>query len=261
MLNSALIIDNAFASMAGATDLQMTAYSGFTLLNLMEGKGDKKALRRDLAAHAANTGRIAKNTWESYAKAVEVAADKLATHLADDAEFLAIFNMGEVEAVDEIRKLYEGLDILSGSDIREWSKAPGFEPLDKEAVKRARKAASDQKKLDEAQASLALRRATAKGFGGAVATMSPAEVVAFDPMAALLASIGAIGSTADALAALDALNGKIAELRALAALPLPTSDVAPVTADDATHAPNSAQAVVAADVAKLASHFSGRKAA
>lgn len=256
MLNSALIIDNAFASMTGAVSLQMHAYAGFTLLNLMEGKGDKKALRRDLAAHAANTGRIAKNTWESYAKAVEVAADKLATHLATDIDFLAIFNMGEVEAVDEIRKLYEGLDILSGSDIREWSKAPGFEPLDKEAVKRARKEAAEAKRLADAQASLALRRATSKGFGGVMATAPATEAGVIDPMAALLAAIGGISSQADAMAALEALNGKLTELAALKAKgeALPVT-VAPVVADDADVAPNSGQALVAADVAALAAHF------
>ncbi|WP_163827440.1 hypothetical protein, partial [Proteus vulgaris] len=46
-----------------------------------------------------------------------------------------------------VRQLYEGLNILSGSDIRAWATAGEFLPLDKAAAKAAKVEASKAKAL------------------------------------------------------------------------------------------------------------------
>lgn len=227
-LNNARVADIGFSALVGAESMKMHAYSAFTLLFMMNSSADPKVIRKHLAVRAADTGVIAKNTWESYVKGVEVAAGKFRTHLAADAEFLAIFDMDAEDAVDAVRVLYEGVNVVSGSDIRAWSKLDGLLPLDKEAAKREAKAAADAKKLAAGAGAAALFFAQNAADSSAIPDMAAGAA----PMSALdtiLAAIGALGNEADALKALEAVNTRLASFQAIKAAPT----VAPVLSDDA----------------------------
>jgi hypothetical protein len=245
-LNLARVADVSFAALVGAESMKLHAYSGFTLLVLMSPATDHKVLRRHLAVRAAETGVIAKNTWESYAKGIDTAAAKFVTHAA--GEVAAILDMkDEADAVDAVRCLYEGLNILSGSDIRDWSKAEGFEPLDKAAAKAAKAAKAKEDKLAKDAGAAALFFAGNAADSSAISDMATAPVSAID---AILAAIAALGSEADALAALEAVNTRLATMQAAKDAAPEAEAVAPVLADD--KAPSAAST--------LAAHFN-RKAA
>lgn len=236
-LNNARVADIGFSALVGAESMKMHAYSAFTLLFMMNSGADPKVIRKHLAVRAADTGVIAKNTWESYVKGVEVAAGKFRTHLAADAEFLAIFDMDAEDAVDAVRVLYEGVNVVSGSDIRAWSKLDGLLPLDKEAAKREAKAAADAKKLAAGAGAAALFFAQNAADSSAIPDMAAGAAPA-DPMAALAAILATLDEAAT-MKALEAVNARLATMaKAKAAAPAPT--VAPVLADDATPHPLSA---------------------
>lgn len=246
-LNAARIADFAFDYLVGAESLKMAAYSGFTLLVLCNNRApagkrvDHKTLRKMLSVRADQTGVIAKNTWESYAKGIDDAADKLAENLATDPEFLAIFDTDEESAIDGVRLIFEGLNVVSGGDIREWSKAPGFEPLDKEAAKAARKAKAAADKLAKAQTEAALFFATNYGDASDVAPALPATLSA-DPVAAIVAALATLTAAQrqDILTALNPMLATDATNGAAALAAAPAATVAPVLADDVTPHPLSA---------------------
>lgn len=243
-LNNAAVADVAFAALVGAESMKLHAYSGFTLLFIMNPTTDTKVIRKNLAVRAMLTGVIAENTWQSYVKGVETAATMFQTHAPD--EVAAILDMATDEAVDAMRTLYEGLNITSGSDIRAWATAGVFEPLDKAAAKAAKAAAAKAKSLAKGQGEAALFFAQNATDSSAISDMAPAA-----PVSALDAVLAAIGqlATADAMTALAALNERIGALQAMAdAAPAPT--LAPVLAD--TVEPNPASA--------LAKHFNKRAA-
>jgi len=228
-LNNSRLTDLAFDALVGAQSMQMHAYSAFTLVFVLNSGVNQKAVRAALSVRAAETGVIAKNTWESYVKALDVAAGKFVTHA--QAELTAIRDMGEADAIDAMRQLYEGLDIQSGSDIREWSKAEGFEPLDKAAIKAARAAKAKAERDAKAAVDAAKFFAINHTDSAAISDMAPAAPV--NPLDAILAAIGALGSEADVMAALGAVNDRLALMQAAkAAAPAPDA-VAPVLADDA----------------------------
>ena len=230
-LNNARVADIGFSALVGAESMKMHAYSAFTLLFMMNSSADPKVIRKHLAVRAADTGVIAKNTWESYVKGVEVAAGKFRTHLAADAEFLAIFDMDAEDAVDAVRVLYEGVNVVSGSDIRAWSKLDGLLPLDKEAAKREAKAAADAKKLAAGAGAAALFFAQNAADSSAIPDMAAGAPA--DPMAALAAILATLDEAAT-MKALEAVNARLATM-AKAKAAAPKADpkaVAPVLADD-----------------------------
>lgn len=231
-LNNAAVADIGFASLVGAESMKLHAYSAFTLLFIINPGTDTKLIRRHLSVRAAETGVIAKNTWESYVKGVETAAGMFRTHAPD--EVATISDMGADEAVDAVRQLYEGLNILSGSDIRAWATAGEFLPLDKAAAKAAKVEASKAKALAKGAAAATLFFAS----NAADSATLPDAAAAVSALSGILAAIGALGH-ADALEAMAALNAHIAALDKLVAdAPAPTT--APVLADDATVAALSA---------------------
>lgn len=243
-LNNAAVADIGFASLVGAESMKLHAYSAFTLLFIMNSGTDTKVIRKHLAVRAHETGLIAENTWQSYVKGVETAAGMFHTHAA--YEVAAILDMAADEAVDAVRQLYEGLNILSGSDIRAWATAGEFLPLDKAAAKAAKAAAAKAKALGRDASAAALFFAGNAADSSAISDMAPAA-----PVSALDAVLAAIGqlATADAMTALAALNERIGALQAMAdAAPAPT--LAPVLADTVEPSPASA----------LAKHFNKRAA-
>ncbi|BAQ50313.1 hypothetical protein [Methylobacterium aquaticum] len=236
-LTSDAVAKIGFDALVGAENYKIHAYSAFTLLFMMNSGVDPKRLRANLAVRAAETGVIAENTWQSYVKGVETAADKFSTHLASDPEFLTIRDMGPEDAVEAVRRLYEAVNVVSGSDIREWSKLEGFEPLDKAGLKAKRAAEAKARKLaaQKAEADAFFAKAP---WAGAEAEAGAGEAAPADPMAALAALLSTLDE-ASTLKALEAVNARLATMaKAKAAAPAPT--VAPVLADDATPHPLSA---------------------
>lgn len=260
-LNSAAILDVSFGYLMNAEDMKMNAYSGFTLLVLTNGvwaapgaSVDEKTTRKLLRAQASLVGFIATNTWDSYVKGIFDAADKFAANLQHDtseagAEFRAIRDMDTVDAIEAVRRLYETLNVVTGGHIRDWSKAPGFEPLDREAVKAAAKAAAKAKARDAELAALATFRARNSTDSATISDMAPAAPAApADPVAALAALLGTM-KEGDLLRAMEAVNERLTFLAAAKAKP---ATVAPVLADDVVPAPKSGQAAIAARVAEAA---------
>lgn len=241
---NAAIAELSFDALNGAESMKLHAYSGFTLLFILNAATDTKVLRKHLSAQARKTGLIAANTWESYVKGVDTAAGMFREHAP--AEVAAILDMDVAEAVDAVRSLYEGLNILSGSDIRAWATAGEFAPLDKEAAKRAKAEAAKAKRQ------AAEDEAAARFFAGAapatIADMGGASAAPATAIEAVLAMIGTLGH-ADAAKAMAALNAHIVALdAAVEAAPAPT--VAPVLADDALVSAKSS----------LAAHFNAKAA-
>ncbi|MEH3064928.1 MAG: hypothetical protein PGN33_20040 [Methylobacterium radiotolerans] len=227
-LNNAAVADVAFAALVGAESMKLHAYSGFTLLFMMNSTTDTKVIRKHLAVRAAATGVIAENTWQSYVKGVETAAAMFHTHAAD--EVAAILDMATEEAVDAVRCLYEGLNITSGSDIRAWATAGEFLPLDKAAAKAAKAEAAKAKALAKGQGAAALFFAQNAADSATISDMAPAA-----PVSALEAAMAALAglSEADTMALLAAVNTRLGTMQAAKdAAPAPT--LAPVLADDAT---------------------------
>ena len=223
-LNNAAVADIGFASLVGAESMKLHAYSAFTLLFMMNSGTDIKVIRKHLAARAHDTGLIAENTWQSYVKGVETAAGMFHTHAPD--EVAAILDMAADEAVDAVRQLYEGLNILSGSDIRAWATAGEFLPLDKAAAKAAKAAAAKAKSLAKGAAEADLFFARNAKDSSTISDMAPAPVTALDAALAALASL----NETDTMALLGALNERLATMQAAKdAAPEPT--LAPVLAD------------------------------
>lgn len=225
-LNNSAVADIGFTSLVGAESMKLHAYSAFTLLFIMNSTADTKLIRKHLAVRAAQTGVIAENTWQSYVKGVETAASMFRTHAPD--EVAAILDMAADEAVDAMRELYEGLNILSGSDIRAWATAGVFEPLDKAAAKAAKQAAAKAKQLASNTSAAALFFAGNAADSSTISDMAaPAPVSALD---AALAALGQLGE-ADTMALLAALNDRLSTMQAAKdAAPAPT--LAPVLPDD-----------------------------
>ncbi|GJE78067.1 hypothetical protein [Methylorubrum suomiense] len=242
-LNNGTVADIGFASLVGSESLRMHAYSAFTLLFMMNSGRDPKEIRRHLSGRAADTGVIAKNTWESYVKGVEAAAGMFRQHAPD--EVAAIFDMDAEAAVDGVRTLYEGLNITSGSDIRAWSTAGVFEPLDKAAAKAAKAAEAKAKALAKGAGAAAAFFAGNAADSSTISDMGTAGPA--DPVAAILAMLGTL-TDGQLLDVVKATNTRLGELEAAKARP--ADKVAPVVADNATVDAKSA----------LAAHFN-RKAA
>ncbi|PZP71788.1 hypothetical protein [Methylorubrum populi] len=229
-LNNAAVADIGFASLVGAESMKLHAYSAFTLLFMMNSGTDPKAIRKHLAVRAADTGVIAKNTWESYVKGVETAAGMFRQHAPD--EVATIFDMGADDAVDAVRTLYEGLNILSGSDIRAWATAGVFEPLDKAAAKAAKAAAAKTSALAKGAGAAALFFAGNAADSSTISDMG-GEAAPADPIAAIAALLAGLDEAAT-MKALEAVNARLAIMQAAKdAAPAPDK-VAPVLADDAT---------------------------
>lgn len=224
-LNNAAVADVAFAALVGAESMKLHAYSGFTLLFMMNSGTDTKVIRKHLAVRAAQTGVIAENTWQSYVKGVETAAGMFHTHAAD--EVAAILDMATEEAVDRVREMFEELNITSGSDIRAWATAGEFVPLDKAAAKAAKAEAAKAKAMAKNTGAAALFFAANAADSSTISDMAPAAPVS--ALDAVLAGIAAL-TTADAMTALAALNERIGALQGMVdAAPAPT--LAPVLAD------------------------------
>jgi len=237
MLNALKLANNAFTALQAAESFKMHAYSGFTLVFILEGQrgADPKATRKVLSALARNTSLIAKNTWESYVGSVDKAAAMFMEHASD--EIAAIRDMGEDDAVEAMRVLYEGLNIVSGGDIRLWATAGQFLPLDKDAMKAAKAAASKAAKEAKEDSLLAMWGATNYADSSA---LKPAEQgaapEASNPMEALLSILGRL-TQAQLIEATGALNARLAELATVTAEANAvdaTKVVAPVVADNAT---------------------------
>lgn len=228
-LNNAAVADVAFAALVGAESMKLHAYSGFTLLFMMNSGTDTKVIRKHLAVRAAQTGVIAENTWQSYVKGVETAAGMFHTHAAD--EVAAILDMATEEAVDRVREMFEELNITSGSDIRAWATAGAFEPLDKAAAKAAKAEAAKAKAMAKNSGAAALFFAANATDSAAISDMAPVQA---DPTADVLAALAGVHSGADLMLILDAVNRKLADLARLEALAAETAPtLAPVLADDA----------------------------
>ena len=221
----------------GAESLKMHAYSGFTLVFILEGQrgADARATRKVLSALARNTSLIAKNTWESYVGSVDKAAAMFMEHASD--EIATIRDMVEDDAVEAMRVLYEGLNIVSGGDIRLWATAGQFEPLDKEAMKAEKAAKAKAAKEAKEDAALALWGATNYADSSALKPSEQgAAPEAANPMEALLSILGRL-TPAQLVEATGVLNARLAELTeatAQANAVDATKVVAPVVADDAT---------------------------
>jgi hypothetical protein len=98
--------------------------------------------------------------------------------------------MAADEAVDAVRQLYKGLNILSGSDIRAWATAGAFEPLDEAAAKAAEAAAAKAKALGRDASAAALFFAGNAADSSAISDMAPAASVS--ALEAVLAGIAAL---------------------------------------------------------------------
>ncbi len=237
MLNALKLANNAFSALMGAESLKMHAYSGFTLVFILEGQrgADARATRKVLSALARNTSLIAKNTWESYVGSVDKAAAMFMEHASD--EIATIRDMVEDDAVEAMRVLYEGLNIVSGGDIRLWATAGQFEPLDKEAMKAEKAAKAKAAKEAKEDAALALWGATNYADSSALKPSEQgAAPEAANPMEALLSILGRL-TPAQLVEATGVLNARLAELTeatAQANAVDATKVVAPVVADDAT---------------------------
>ena len=237
MLNALKLANNAFSALMGAESLKMHAYSGFTLVFILEGQrgADARATRKVLSALARNTSLIAKNTWESYVGSVDKAAAMFMEHASD--EIATIRDMVEDDAVEAMRVLYEGLNIVSGGDIRLWATAGQFEPLEKEAMKAEKAAKAKAAKEAKEDAALALWGATNYADSSALKPSEQgAAPEAANPMEALLSILGRL-TPAQLVEATGVLNARLAELTeatAQANAVDATKVVAPVVADDAT---------------------------
>lgn len=249
VITNASLVDYGYACLVNAENYKLHAYSAFTLLFIHNRGTDPKVTRSMLAPMAAKTGLIAENTWQSYVKGVEVTAQRLYDNMVEEITHIRTLDLEP--AVDEIRKIFEMLNIVTGGDIRDWSKTEGFEPLDKAgiAAKRKAKAAADKK----AKADAALSEWLAKPLNAPAP--APAVVQDADPVAAIIAALASLtmSQRQDILGGLnDLITADIANAgKALAAAPAADPmAVAPVLADD-----------VAPDAAStLAKHFN-RKAA
>lgn len=236
MLNALKLANNAFTALQAAESYKMHAYSGFTLVFILEGQrgADPKATRKVLSALARNTSLIAKNTWESYVGSVDKAAAMFMKHASD--EIATIRDMSEDDAVEAMRVLYEGLNIVSGGDIRLWATAGQFLPLDKEAMKAEKAAKAKAAKEAKEDAALALWGATNYADNSALKPSEQgAAPEAANPMEALLSILGRLTET-QLIEATKALNERLAVvsvMRATANKVDPAKAVAPVLADDA----------------------------
>lgn len=252
MLNALKLANNAFTALMGAESLKMHAYSGFTLVFILEGQrgADPKTVRKNLSALARNTSLIAKNTWESYVGSVDKAAAMFMEHASD--EIATIRDMSEDDAVEAMRVLYEGLNIVSGGDIRLWATAGQFLPLDKEAMKAEKAAKAKAAKEAKEDASLALWGATNYADSS---TLKPSEQgaapEAANPMEALLSIIGRLTpeQLLDATVALNTRLTEVQDMQRAARKVDPKKAVVPVVADTAKVDPKSAQAARTARVA------------
>ena len=212
-LNTGKLVDVAFDALSGAASMAMHAYSGFTLVFIVSAQRgeDMKHVRKMLSAQAAATGVIAANTWESYVKSIDTAAKMFLKHAPE--EIATIRDMvDEAEAVDGMRVLYEGLNILSGGDIRLWATAGKFEPLNKEAMKAAKAAAAKEAKAAKAAEELAMFRAQTVADSS---SLNPSEAAAAgtDDVAAALASLIGRLTPEQLVDAVGAINTRLDTLR------------------------------------------------
>ncbi len=239
-LNTGKLVDVSFAALSGAASMAMHAYSGFTLVFIVSAQRgeDMKHVRRMLSAQAAATGVIAANTWESYVKSIDTAAKMFLEHAPE--EIATIRDMvDEAHAVDAMRTLYEGLNIVSGGDIRLWATAGAFEPLNKEALKAEKAAKAKADKAAKQAEELAKFRAQNVADSSNLKPSEAAAAGADDVAAALASLIGRL-TPKQLVDAVGAINARMTELQAVtdAANAVDVKKaVAPVVADTATPHP------------------------
>lgn len=233
-LNNGILLSRGFEMLDRAECSRMASMSAFTVLvlnctTLATGVPmPEKELRKILAAEAFVRG-INKGTWEAYVSGVFGCADKLARGMPDLMD--TISDLDEDGACAEIEAAYAMHNVTSGGHMRDWAKQEGFAPYDAERVARERREAQQRKAADAMAATLAAFKASS-GKDSSTLTAQAAPATLTTPLDAAMAAISDLVSEADVLAALSALNTKLAEFHALAAsVPAPTQ--APVLADDA----------------------------
>jgi len=235
MLNVAAVLDYTLSQFVNLEDILMSTWSGCVTLSICVGHfGDGSitidAARSEFKALALAQG-INKNTIESYLKPMFEAGDKLAKMGGDEAWFAGLVDLDAADAIAVVQGQLVALGMHSGSDIRAWTKQPGFE-----AYSKALKAPAKPKPV------AAPTGLFAKAVAMVPATRSSlvADEARANALDVAMKGLDAIADMAGLLALQARLSERLAEMQALAdALPEPTVGVLP---DDAVIHPRASAA-------------------